>query len=77
MRGVSAKGEKRTTRANLPDSGYLCAQADQTLAAAAMPKRLIRVVATRDARTHLTAGNAPKLIDEVDASIDKYDAAHS
>ena len=36
-----------TTRANLPDSGSLCAQADQTLAAAATPKRLIRFVATQ------------------------------
>jgi hypothetical protein len=66
-----------TVRANLSDSGYLCAQADQTLAAAAMPKRLIRVLATRDARTRLTADNAAKLIDEVNTSVDKYDAAHS
>ncbi len=66
-----------TTRANLPDDGYLCAQADQTLAAAATPKRLIRFLATRDARTHLTKDNAPKLIDEVSTSVEKYDAAHS
>jgi hypothetical protein len=64
-------------RANLPDSGYLCAQADETLAAAAMPKRLIRFVATRDARTRLTADNALKLIDEVSTRVDKYDAKHS
>jgi hypothetical protein len=66
-----------TVRANLPHSGYLCAQADETLAAAATPKRLIRVLATGDARARLTADNAAKLIDEVNTSVDKYDAAHS
>ncbi len=66
-----------TARANLPDSGYLCAQADQTMAAAATPKRLIRVLATGAARTRLTADNAAKLIDEANTSVDKYDAAHS
>lgn len=66
-----------TVRATLPDSGYLCAQPDQTLAAAAMPKRLVRVVATRDARTRLTADNAAQLLDEVNSSVDTYDAAHS
>jgi hypothetical protein len=46
-------------------------------AAAAMPKRLIRFLATRDARTRLTADNAAQLLDEVNTSVDKYDAAQS
>ncbi len=63
--------------ATLPDSGYFCAQADQTLAAAAKPKRLIRFTATREARTRLTADNAPHLLDEVNSRVDRYDAANS
>jgi hypothetical protein len=65
------------TRATLRNSGYLCAQADQTLAAVAMPKRLIRFFATREAHTRLTADNAGKLLDEVNFRVDRYDASHS
>ncbi len=65
------------TRATLPNSGYLCAQDDQTIAAAAMPNRLVRLTATRDARARLTADNAAKLLDEVNSRVDRYDAAHA
>jgi hypothetical protein len=42
-----------------------------------MPKRLIRFTATREARTRLTADNAPKLLDEVNSRVDRYDASQS
>ena len=65
------------TRASLPHSGYLCVQADQALAAAAMPKRKVSFFATREASTRLTEDNAAKLLDEVNSRVDRYDAAHS
>ena len=64
-------------RATLPNSGYLCAQTDLTIAAAALPKRLIRFFATREAHTRLTADNAGKLLGEVNSRVDRYDASHS
>lgn len=64
-------------RATLPHNGFFCAQADQTLTAAALPKRLVRLTATRDARTRLTADNASRLMDEVSSRVDRYDASQS
>ena len=65
------------TRASLPHSGYLCVQADQALAAAAMPKRKVSFFATREASSRLTEDNAAKLLDEVNSRVERYDAAHS
>jgi hypothetical protein len=63
-------------RSSLPDGGYLCARPDETVAAAAMPDRLIRVVASGDARDNLTEANAPDLFDEIDTHVEQYDEAH-
>ena len=65
------------TRATLPHSGYLCVQADQAIAAAAMPKRLVSFFGTREASTRLTEDNAAELLDEVNSRVDSYDASHS
>lgn len=65
------------TRATLPHSGYLCVQADQAIAAAAMPKRSVSFFGTREASTRLTEDNAADLLDEVNSRVDRYDAAQS
>lgn len=65
------------TRATLPHSGYLCIQADQAIAAAAMPKRMVSFFGTREASTRLTKDNAARLLDEVNSRVERYDAAHS
>jgi hypothetical protein len=60
-------------RSSLPDGGYLCARPDETVAAAAMPDRLIRLVASGDAQDNLTEANAPDLFDEIDSHVERYD----
>jgi hypothetical protein len=65
------------TRAALPHNGYLCVQAGQAIAAAAMPKRSVSFFATREASTRLTEDNAAKLLDEVNSRVDRYDASQS
>jgi hypothetical protein len=63
------------TREPLPNGGYLCAWADETVAAVAMPDRLIRVIASGDARDNLTAASAPGLFDEINGNVESYDQA--